>query len=319
MDVIILTSSVPGFPLPGLGIKRALALCLAFYVVFVAAIIVLSMVLFSMMRPGEIALDMFSMIVAPQILAWIFTIALGLSWSDMTFREARFSSSFPLSILPTLVATSIGASIVIVGIVLIVPMPDAYRQSMVDATENAPFLSVFVPLVIVAPLAEEMFFRGLLFRDFLERYSIKKSVWATAVIFSLFHLNPWQAIAALPLGLWFAWLVLRTGSIIPGILCHAIYNFSAGFLLKPISLALGDTITEWENSQSLSPTVFVTGVVVTGIGAAILHWQLRGSNPVQIVPVGLHADAIASEPVDSPSLMVVENDASSSEGSIVGH
>lgn len=319
MDVIIPTSSVPGFPLPGLGIKWALALCLAFYVIFIAAIIVLSIVLYSMMRPGEVALDMFSMIVAPQILAWIFTIALGLSWSDMTFREARFSGSFPLSILPALVLTSLGASIVIVGIVLIVPMPDAYRQSMVDATENAPFLSVFVPLVIVAPLAEELFFRGLLFRDFLEQYSIKKSVWATAVIFSLFHLNPWQAIAALPLGLWFAWLVLRTGSIIPGILCHAIYNFSAGFLLKPISLALGDTVTEWENSQSLSPTVFVVGVVVTGIGTAILHWQLRGSSSVQIVPVDLPTDVAASEPVQSPSLVEVEDDAANSEGSTAGH
>jgi membrane protease YdiL (CAAX protease family) len=299
MDVIIPASSSPEFPLPGIGIKLALALCVAFYVVFFVAIVVLSIVLFSMMRPGEIVLDIFSMIVAPQILAWIVTIALGLSWSDMTFREARFQSSFPLQILPTLVLTSLGASIVIVEIVLLVPMPDAYRQSMVDATSNAPFLSVFVPLAIVAPLAEEFFFRGLLFRDFLERYSVTKSVWTTAVIFALFHLNPWQAIAALPLGLWFAWLVLRTGSIIPGILCHAIYNYSAAFLLQPMSLALGDTVAEWEIAQHLSPTVFVVGVVDTVVGAAILHWQLRGSNPVRIVPSNFPASTSASDLVDS--------------------
>jgi membrane protease YdiL (CAAX protease family) len=318
MDVIIHTSSIPGFPLPGLGIKWSLVLCAVFHTVLFASIFVLMLVLLWTMHPSVALPVMLTLIAAPQIVAWAITIKVGLNWSEMSFREARFLSYFPLKILPTLVLTSLGASILVAQIVLRVPLPEIYKESAVNAIQKVPYISIFTPFVVIAPVAEEYFFRGLLLRDFLERYSVTKSVWATAMMFSLFHLNPWQAIAALPLGLWFAWLVLRTGSIIPGMICHAIYNFSAVFLLKPISRALGGSAAEWENSQLLTQTVFAIGLAATFIGSTLLIWQLWGRNPVRIVPVGLPADATASEPVDSSSLLVVENDASNSEGSIAG-
>ncbi|MGE3244510.1 MAG: lysostaphin resistance A-like protein, partial [Pirellulales bacterium] len=200
----------------------------------------------------------------------------------MLFREARFSFAFPWRIVPALLVVSFGAAILLVEMALWIPMPESLRRSMTSGSEQVPFLTMFIPMVILAPLAEEFFFRGLLLRDYLERYSIRKSVWATAIVFALFHLNPWQAAVALPLGLWFAWLVLRTGSLIPGVICHAVHNFSTAFVFKPLAIALGYTAKEWQAAVHLPPKLLAVGAVLAFGGGALLWRQLAGSNAVVI-------------------------------------
>ncbi len=283
MDVVIRTSSIAGFPLPGMGIRWSIALCVLFYITFLVGMVLLVTTFLLMLQPGEVSIDVFSLMVAPQLVAWTVALTVGLKWSSMSFREARFELSFPLRIVPALLITSVGAAVVLVEVVLWVPMPESFRYSIVEASQQAPFLSIFVPLVIVAPVAEEFFFRGLLFRDFLERYSVVKSVWATAVMFSLFHLNPWQAVVALPLGFWFAFLVLRTGSIVPGIICHATYNFSTAFVLKPFAFALGYTAADWKAAEHIPPRLLAIGTAMTIVGAVFLWRRLSGTNAVRIV------------------------------------
>ena len=45
-----------------------------------------------------------------------------------------------------------------------------------------------------------------------------------AVIFAAFHGTPLWAIAVLPLGLWLGVLAWRTGSLLPGMVCHGFIN-----------------------------------------------------------------------------------------------
>jgi hypothetical protein len=103
-------------------------------------------------------------------------------------------------------------------------------------------------VVVVAPVAEELFFRGLLLRGYLARYSVTTAVWVSALLFALFHLNPWQAIVALPLGVAYAWLVLHTGSVLPSMLSHAMVNFSTNFLLQPLAFVLGYSAASGSNA-----------------------------------------------------------------------
>jgi len=90
---------------------------------------------------------------------------------------------------------------------------------------HTPRWEAFVRLVvIVAPLTEELLFRGLILRGLLRHYTTRTAIIASAVLFGVFHLNPWQFLGATVLGVLFAWIFVRTGSLYPCIFGHAFAN-----------------------------------------------------------------------------------------------
>ena len=91
------------------------------------------------------------------------------------------------------------------------------------SAETVPWES-FIVLVIVAPLTEELFFRGLILHGFLSRYSVPTSVLVSAVLFGLLHGNPWQFFSATFLGIVFGWWFLRTRSLLPCLVGHSCNN-----------------------------------------------------------------------------------------------
>lgn len=96
-------------------------------------------------------------------------------------------------------------------------------------------LAAFIAVSIVAPLVEELLFRGIILRGFLKYYSVKKSIIVSALLFGIMHLNPWQFLGAFMFGILFGWWFVKTRSIIPCILGHALNN-SLAFLIKLIGL-----------------------------------------------------------------------------------
>lgn len=79
-------------------------------------------------------------------------------------------------------------------------------------------------LVIAAPLAEEALFRGLILKGFLARYGVRTAIVASALLFGLVHLNPWQGLGAVAYGVVAGWWFVRSGSLVPCILGHALNN-----------------------------------------------------------------------------------------------
>ena len=88
---------------------------------------------------------------------------------------------------------------------------------------------------IIAPVVEEIFFRGFIFGGLRTRYSFPIAAVISALLFGLLHLQ-WTAILPITLlGLIFAFLYERSGSIWPGILMHFLTNacsLSAAFYLS---------------------------------------------------------------------------------------
>lgn len=83
---------------------------------------------------------------------------------------------------------------------------------------------VFIKVAVIAPIVEELIFRGIIFNGFRKNYNGFVAVVMSALLFSLFHLNPWQMPATFLLGLLLGWLMLRTNSIFVAILGHSINN-----------------------------------------------------------------------------------------------
>ena len=77
---------------------------------------------------------------------------------------------------------------------------------------------------LIAPVVEEMLFRGVILRGFLQRYERAHAIWGSAALFGLAHLNIYQFVAALLLGAVSGWLYARSRSLVPCIALHAGYN-----------------------------------------------------------------------------------------------
>ena len=84
--------------------------------------------------------------------------------------------------------------------------------------------------VVAAPaLAEELFFRGLVFTGLCAHHGARAGIVGSALLFAAAHLTPWQFPALFVFGLFLAALVYWTHSIYPAILAHALNNLvSAG-------------------------------------------------------------------------------------------
>lgn len=93
-----------------------------------------------------------------------------------------------------------------------------------DPGRAAPFVANFVVVVGVAPVVEELTYRGLGFAAVRDTYGTGAAVVVTALAFGLAH----GLFVALPVltifGLILAWLRLETGSIYPTIMLHALFN-----------------------------------------------------------------------------------------------
>jgi membrane protease YdiL (CAAX protease family) len=100
--------------------------------------------------------------------------------------------------------------------------PQAYLPQ-----NNIQTILYFIAFAAVAPLCEELFFRGFLFRRLESDGSLSgmKIVILTSAAFALFHGNMAQIPYALCAGLILGYLRLRTRSVKAAVAVHMMYNF----------------------------------------------------------------------------------------------
>jgi uncharacterized protein len=79
-------------------------------------------------------------------------------------------------------------------------------------------------IAIVAPIAEELFFRGMLYPVLRQRWSVHWAIVINALLFALIHFIPILLPGLFFVGLVLAWVRERTDSVIPGILLHCLQN-----------------------------------------------------------------------------------------------
>lgn len=108
------------------------------------------------------------------------------------------------------------------------PQPEPLRalfESLLSYRGPLDFVWLLASVAIVPAICEEVLFRGFV-QSGLVRQSEKawSGVAATAVIFALFHLDPWRFVMVALLGLFLGWLRQASGSLWPAILAHALNN-----------------------------------------------------------------------------------------------
>ena len=89
--------------------------------------------------------------------------------------------------------------------------------------DAATVLIDVISSAIAAPIAEEMFFRGVVLKQ-TSRVSARFGIVFSAVMFGLMHGNPYQFVMATVIGLYFGYITVKTDSLIPSIVCHIAIN-----------------------------------------------------------------------------------------------
>ena len=92
------------------------------------------------------------------------------------------------------------------------------------------FLLLFIAVVVVAPLGEELLFRGFL-QQILEKHwkDVTRAVLVTALFFAMIHMNPYWFVQIYILGIILGFLAWKTNSVIPPLILHGINNAMAMF------------------------------------------------------------------------------------------
>jgi uncharacterized protein len=95
-------------------------------------------------------------------------------------------------------------------------------------------LSTYATLVvasIVAPVCEEVFFRGLVFAGFQQKMPLPLAIILSAFLFGIAHLDPASFPILFVIGLALAFLRWRTNSLWPCILLHLVNNSFGAILI----------------------------------------------------------------------------------------
>jgi len=109
------------------------------------------------------------------------------------------------------------------------------EQIFLSGSDNfAPALSnilAVITVVVVAPITEELLFRGILLHRWTAKWGITPALLLTSLVFGILHAN---LVGLSVFGLMMALLYLKTRTLIVPIICHALNNLVAiGLELLP--------------------------------------------------------------------------------------
>ena len=141
---------------------------------------------------------------------------------------------------------------------------------------KVPFWLILLTSAVIPALAEEYFFRGYVLSAFRNRVTSMRAVLYSALIFGLFHVITGSMLSlerffpSTLLGLFLGFVAIRTGSLWPGVLLHAIHNGLVFWLTQFTEKEL----SEWFGStnEHFPPLWIFASLVSVTIGIALLYF-----------------------------------------------
>lgn len=120
------------------------------------------------------------------------------------------------------------------------------------STDLTSAMIMFVHKVVVAPLLEEFWFRGMVMQS-LRPYGNGFAIFVSSLLFGLTHANLEQFFFTTAIGIIFGYIAVQTGSVITSTAMHAMFN-SVGAVasLFIISPEIGTYLLALESGQEVS-------------------------------------------------------------------
>lgn len=194
----------------------------------------------------------------------------GLRYREL-FHSSKSSGFATIVVLVPAIVMTIPAQLILDGfvqglLVWLFPL-STWEEAWFKDMASGSF-GMIVCVCLLAPVLEEMLFRGIILRSFLQQYSKWAAIVGSATLFGFAHMNIYQYVAALITGLFLGWLYERTRSLLPCIALHAGYNTS-------VILLGSDGVTQ-KSIDSISSFSWIAALLLGLAGMFILRRCLIG-------------------------------------------
>ncbi len=136
-------------------------------------------------------------------------------------------------------------------------------NTLLKPESTTGFILLFFAVAILAPIGEELLFRGFL-QQFLEKHwkDITRSILVTALLFSIIHMNLYWFIQIYFLGVILGFLSWKTNSVVPALILHGLNNAIA--MLLSFSEYNENTFYVWNGH--VSPWIILMAIIFTTHG-----------------------------------------------------
>ena len=252
--------------------KKVIVDSLMYLVVFAAIQVAVELVA-AFLRQTHEATPMLT--IATSIISGLLTIAL-FAWRRWAPVSGKYINQRPWFTLFWVVCLAGGSAMPLTFALeqMGLTMPDFYTQLFKEMMQHdLGFLAVGV----LAPVAEEMVFRGAILRRLLDATG-RRMAWiaivVTAALFGLVHGNMVQGINAFLLGLILGWMYVRTRSVVPGIVFHFTNNAIAFFSYRLFPDAADKTLLEFYGGN-MTHVLLAVAFSLMIFGAALYQLNLR--------------------------------------------
>jgi uncharacterized protein len=259
-----------------MGYKEAAAITFSFFVlqVIFAGLGAIPLAIYSEFISEDA--EFFDLFSHPAVLGTLNTIACiplliwGYRRSRARLHEALGLHAFSYALIPVLIPLAFGSQVLAceLGTLIsrMVTMPN-FDSDFLSSIARFP-IAAFLVLVVVAPVTEELVFRGIVYRGLRKRKSTRAATLFSAAMFSILHLDPTQMAPVFCLGLVLAHAYERSQSVGPCMLLHAFFNLLAYVGMMAMTLQGEEFIEPTTPTflpfwlQALGALLFVAGFVM---------------------------------------------------------
>lgn len=148
-----------------------------------------------------------------------------LGWAAVGLRPAR-THWLALGVIAGMVFVGTGL-LLVKGLVALMPQWAGFARApfAFDAANSGLVIAAFMLMTFaLTPFAEEVFFRGFLYKWMKGHRPAWIAALVSSAIFGVSHIVPPQAINAFAMALVLVWLYEKSGSIWPAIIAHGVNN-----------------------------------------------------------------------------------------------
>lgn len=199
-------------------------------VVIIALFIALGFADISFGLAFSIALLLMELILIPLVLLYIHVDGSLSRTKEMFHFGSKKRVAILIIAIPVVVTIIDWILVIIYGVIFLGLFGEPSVYTDLGTTWESGWIDVallMIAVAIVTPIAEELMFRGYILDSIRRIHGDWPAIIGSAILFGLVHINPFLVGQAFIGGVIYGWIRIRTGSLLPSIACHMMWNIMA--------------------------------------------------------------------------------------------
>jgi sodium transport system permease protein len=182
---------------------------------------------------------------------WVLAVGLALLLARAEARDDGTSLARPLGLARPPLASLAAIPFAVVGLAglagilfawqsQVLPLPRGFGGEIDQLVELGPWIGLFL-LALTPGVCEELLFRGSIQSGMMRDWTPVRAIFWQALLFGLAHASIHRFLPTFTIGVVLGFVRWRTGSILPGVAIHALYN---GLLVAATAGWFADDVVE---------------------------------------------------------------------------